>query len=211
MAAYKDVYSAQYAGCTLVQKSILPYYLIQPADFSERDLNGAEFRRAVAAVAIDFQDLHLRFLPDALCVSFKKMDAAPDMNECSLGFTCAPDSFYAVSVFTFCGKPVVLNGDVAYLSTFESFSTNASTILQFDGFDPLHVKIVKKRSISMKLALGETLSSSDLNSISTELAARKMQLKQFDLSNPVHRGVLLTLITESRASVAACLAASRKT
>ena len=50
MAAYKDVYSAQYAGCTLVQKSILPYYLIQPADFSERDLNGAEFRRAVAAV-----------------------------------------------------------------------------------------------------------------------------------------------------------------
>jgi hypothetical protein len=211
MAAYKDVYAAQYAGCTLVRKSILPYYLIQPADVSESELNGAKFRRLVAAVALDFQDLHLRVLPDAMCVSFKKMDAAPDMNECSLGFTCAPESLYSVTVFTFCGKPIVLNGDVAYLSMFESFSSNASTILKFDGFDPLHVKIVKKRSIPMKLALGDPLSSSDLNTISAELAARKMQLKQFDLQNAVHRGVLLTLITESRATVAACLTACAKT
>lgn len=210
MAAYKDVYAAQYAGCTLVRKSILPYYLIQPADVSESDLTGANFRRVVAAVALDFQDLHLLALPDAMCVSFKKMDA-PDMNECSLGITCAPESLYSVTVFTFCGKPIVLNGDVAYLSIFESFSSNASTILKFDGFDPLHVKIVKKRSIPMKLALGEALSSSDLNTIYTELAARKMQLNQFDLKNAVHRGVLLTLITESRATVAACLAASIKT
>lgn len=210
MAAYKDVYAAQYAGCTLVRKSLLPYYLIQPVDFLEHDLNGPEFRRVVAAVSKDFQDLHLRFLPDALCVSFKKMNA-PDVHDCSLGFTCGPESFYAVAVFAFCGKPIVLNGDVAYLSMFESFSSNASTILKFDGFDPLHVKIVKNRSISMKLALGDPLTSSELSTISAKLAARNMQLAQFDLKNAVHRGVLLTLMTESRATVAACLAASIKT
>ena len=63
----------------------------------------------------------------------------------------------------------------------------------------------------MKLALGDPLTSSELSTISAKLAARNMQLAQFDLKNAVHRGVLLTLMTESRATVAACLAASIKT
>jgi hypothetical protein len=209
MAAHKDVYAAQYAACTLVRKSILPYYLIQPTHFAEYDFNGAEFRRVVAAVSRDFQDLHMGYSQEALCVSFKKLEA-PDVNACSLGFTCSPAEGYSVAILTRSNEPLVLNGSVAYLTQFETFSKNASAILQMEGFGPLHVQFLKQRPVSMMLALGETLALSDVHKIKPALAQHHLTFEQFDLHNPVHRGVLLALISDS-ASIATCLKASQKT